>query len=280
MKLLAFSDIHSPKYLPKLRHVLEKHKSTIASVDLVLIAGDLTKKGSIQGLAELVKTLREYLDEKSIVACPGNEDFEEVVSKIKQDRSITMLDDEETELKVGEYNVKIYGTRGVLDKPTVWQRKNIKNIDDIYENRLRRLREILSTWRNSDKQLCIILSHYAITYNTLEGEDRRIWQHLGTCRLDACLGAPVLVIHGHAHNSIKRAVKIGSTLILNVAFPGAEGVFLVDVKLPDNYRVSILKADSVSEVKPQLVKTVKSSGTVGSKAKVKSGSGSILDFLK
>ncbi len=275
MKLLAFSDIHSPKYLPKLKHVLEKHRRTITSADLVLIAGDLTKKGSIQGLAELIKTLQEYLDSKPIIACPGNEDFEQVVNKIKREKQILLLDDEEVKINIGKREVKIYGTRGVLDEPTLWQKKNIKNIYEIYESRLRKLRELLKAWSCSSERLCIVLSHYSITYSTLEGEDKRIWRQLGTCKLDLYLGKPLLIIHGHAHNSTQRAVRIGDTLILNVSFPKVEGVFLVEVELPNNFKVTLLRLDGSTELKPHPVRVIESRQQESPKTQRET----ILDFL-
>ncbi len=272
MKLLAFSDIHSPKYLTKLKHVLDRHKGTVSNIDLVLIAGDLTKKGSIQGLTELVNVLREYLDSKPIVACPGNEDFENIVDKIRRERILTLLDDEELELEIRGQKVRIYGTRGVLDEPTAWQKRNIKNIREVYEKRLQRLRELLRSWSNNKETLHILLSHYAVTYLTLEGEDRRIWRQLGTCRLDSSLGRPMLVIHGHAHRSTRRAVKVRDTLILNVAFPGVEGVFLVDVSLPDKLNIMLLRANEVVEIRPAIA-------TTGTSIKTEK-EGSILDFLR
>ncbi len=230
MHILATADIHSPKYLHKFCDILQRHITTIRNVDLVLIAGDLMHKGNLAGLQELDKTLDKLLSNNvKVLACPGNEDFEEVLARARILRKVRILEDTLEEIEIRDVRVGIYFTRGVLDKPTLWQKRHMKNIEAVYSNRLEKIRSILG--KLSQKyDIPIIVSHYAITYRLLEGEDPRIWPHLGTCRLDELIQkCRVLIVHGHAHNAVRRYANFGEAHIVNVSFPGRDSIYLVEV---------------------------------------------------
>ncbi|RLG46131.1 MAG: metallophosphoesterase, partial [Thermoproteota archaeon] len=66
----------------------------------------------------------------------------------------------------------------------------------------------------------VLVTHYAPTFLTLVGEDRRIWSRLGHPRLEAVIKrrAPDVVIHGHAHNG-RRTASVGGVPVYNVALP-------------------------------------------------------------
>ncbi len=228
--ILATADIHSPKYLHKFCDILQKHASTLESVDLVIIAGDLMHKGSISGLQELDSVLDKFLHNNvKVLACPGNEDFEEVLAKVKNLKRIKILEDSLEEALINNVRVGAYFTRGVLDKPTIWQKRHIKNIDEIYRQRLEKMKNAI-VLMSQKYDVPILVSHYAVTYQLLEGEDPKIWPHLGTCRLDDVLQKyKVLVIHGHAHNSTRRFAVFGSSYLVNVSLPGRDSAYLIEV---------------------------------------------------
>ncbi len=239
MHILATADIHSPKFLSTFRETILKHVDKLQNVDLVLIAGDLMHKGDISGLRKLEETLQEFFANKIVIACPGNEDFEEVLSRVKC-LKVKILEDSIETLKIDNKLIKVYCTRGVLDRPTIWQRRHIKNIDEIYMKRLEKIKAALEEICNSD--VPILLSHYAITYSLLEGEDRTIWPYLGTCKLDNIIQKyRIIVIHGHAHNSIKRYTVFGKAHILNVSFPRFSAVYLINIPDTDIDGMEVLE---------------------------------------
>ncbi len=240
MRILATADIHSPKYLKKFEQLLDKHRREIESVDVILIAGDLMEKGDLNGLKQLVETIRKFTN-VPIYACPGNEDYDESIEKAKNlIRDVKWLIDEIIELKIRDLPINLIGSKGVLDKPTFWQMRHIKNIREIYEKRLQLLIEMIR--KLNDDNINILLLHYAPTYATLEGENRKIWCFLGTSKLEKYIAEKrMLVIHGHAHKSHKRIVKLGRSIIINASFPELFDLYMIDV-LENEYEVNILKS--------------------------------------
>jgi len=225
MRILATSDIHSPKYLGRFRESLKD----VSDVDVVLLAGDLTSKGDLGGLRALMKTL-EGLG-SLVIAVPGNEDYDELVNKSKN--LVRWLNDEHIRISIGGIELDIIGSRGVLDKPTAWQSRNIPNIHEIYEARLKWLRESLG-----DNKL--LLTHYASTYATLVGEEPRIWPMLGTRRLeDALARYRIVAIHGHAHESKRRCIRVGRSLVINASFPNLWRPVILELDSSRNTKVNL-----------------------------------------
>ncbi|WP_243679622.1 metallophosphoesterase [Vulcanisaeta souniana] len=56
-RILATADIHSPKYFPRFRETVKN----LGKFDAVLIAGDLTESGSVDGLKILINELRSLV---------------------------------------------------------------------------------------------------------------------------------------------------------------------------------------------------------------------------
>ncbi len=210
---LAFSDVHSPKYLSRFKESVRN----LGRFDVIFIAGDLMEEGNFEGLKALLNVIRGLGD--LVITVQGNEDYDESLKKALDLRGITWLLDEARVIEASGFRLKVIGSMGVLDRPTRWQERNIPNIREIYKRRF----EWICSELESDGDLpAILLTHYAPTYRTLEGEDRRLWPMLGCERLEKCLlrrNAPILAIHGHAHESRRRCVRLGRCIIINVAFP-------------------------------------------------------------
>lgn len=246
IRILALADIHSPEHLGKFRIQLENSSSHVKDVDLVLIAGDLMDKGNVSGYKQLINCLMKYFDLSKVIACPGNEDYDEVVNKLVSSSEIKWLIDDEVVLNLGSIKVRIFGSRGAIDRPTTWQRKHISNIDEIYRLRVDKVRKFVEKLCNEFK---ILLLHYAPTVKTLEGEDPKIWPYLARREIEKYLqNNSCIVIHGHAHNSNKRCVVIGKSIVLNVSFPKFWKLYMIELS-SNKGRVDEVKVYELPEKK-------------------------------
>ena len=208
-RILATADIHSPKYFPRFREAVKD----LGKFDAVLIAGDLMEDGKIEGLKILINELRRLSD--TVIAVPGNEDYDEVMPRARELGVVRWLDDEVIKLTINDVTLRIIGSRGSLEKPTTWQLRHIPHIADTYRRRVEWLKRTI----NSSRELTILLIHYAPTFKTLQGEDPRIWPSLGVRDLENTIFSNnVIAIHGHAHDSVVRCVKSGNSYIINAAF--------------------------------------------------------------
>lgn len=231
MKILATSDVHSPKHLSEFRSSL----LNIGHVDLALLAGDMVDGGKVEYYRIIADLLRDRAN--SIIAVPGNEEYDEKLRGLEGLSGVKLLNDGEVTVN----GIRVIGSRGVLDKPTKWQERNIKEINEVYR---RRVEWLVSRLRGAHGNT-ILLTHYAPTYSTLEGEDRFNYPFLGTKRLeDVLVTVKVLAIHGHAHQSRVRCVKLGESMVINVAFEGVGSPFIIDY---DGLSARILQPEEYSE---------------------------------
>lgn len=183
--------------------------------DLFLIAGDVLRPGDPA----------DYVKVSAIVGrlgCPtvavfGNTEFQEDRPRIRQENpGITFLDDETATLEVDGRSLLVVGSTGSLERPTSWQKRNIPHISDIYRARI----ETVASLLRRDADLKVLLTHYATTYLTLEGESRSSFPWMGTRRFESVISEtrPALVIHAHAHKGNPRA-RLDGIDVLNVSLP-------------------------------------------------------------
>lgn len=121
-------------------------------------------------------------------------------------------------IKVGKPEWTFVFTRGILNQPTVWQRKYMPDAEKVYEKKLSEIRSLLEKLKKQTDNI-VYVSHYAPTYKTLEGEKSESLELLGSDKLEKLileLDIP-LAIHGHSHHSIKPIVNIGRSTIINAA---------------------------------------------------------------
>jgi Icc-related predicted phosphoesterase len=225
----AIADVHSPKYLEDFKRVLNNSPD----VDLMLLAGDMIYKGRVEEYENVLNAIRSRHDGCRVVACFGNEEYDDRIEQItKSYNSVTWLNDEHTTINVKGLELGIFGTKGCLDRPTAWQRKNIPNIDQVYEQRLKKIDEALASPDFKRANYVILLSHYSTTFKTLVGEPRWAWPEMGSSRLEEVVGrrGPHLVIHGHAHNSKIHVVTINRTQVYNVSFPATRKLTIIKLR--------------------------------------------------
>ena len=217
LKIAAVADVHSPKYLSQFIDALSLLPNDI---DLFLFAGDMILRGRVEEFSRVVEAVREIY-RGPIVACFGNEEYDEVIPRLERDYGdeVIWLNDSSINLTVSGFKLYIVGSRGTLDRPTRWQLKNISNIREIYEKRVSLIDQLLAEAGNFD--FSILLLHYSPTYKTLVGEIRYIWPEMGCRRLERIIVSrkPTVVVHGHAHKSQVSRVNFDSTVVFNVSLP-------------------------------------------------------------
>jgi len=227
MVVAALSDVHGPRYINYLRASLGE----LERASLVLMAGDIVDKGNPSHCRLVVDVLRGAY-KGTIIGVFGNEEYDEYEPALRQlCDDVIWLKDEAIDLELNDLPITIVGTRGSLDQPTRWQERNIPNIVEIYENRLRTLDRLLAEARERSR-LVILLTHYAPICSTLEGEPPRIWSQMGSRKLTQLIlrHRPDVVIHGHAHNSVRVHTQLGPTRVFNVALPAVKRVTLVHLQ--------------------------------------------------
>jgi Icc-related predicted phosphoesterase len=204
---------------------------------LFLFAGDLVNRGNYNAMRSLLAKLRAAKVSCPIFACFGNGEFDTVKDRLRDIAKgcITFLDDELAIVEIGEAGrVAIVGSRGVLDQPTFWQARNIPGIQEHYTARLRRLDQLLGEAR-SQADYSVLLTHYAPTFSTIEGEPQRAFPQMGSQRVEKLLKqhSPTVAIHGHAHRGRKQAM-VGSVPVFNVALPLQGEIVIIELPQANN----------------------------------------------
>jgi Icc-related predicted phosphoesterase len=195
------------------------------SVDLILLAGDLTTLGEPEQARWLASACRGV--ETQIFAVLGNHDWhanrrDELVAIIEE-AGVTVLDPGHVTCCVKDVEVGIVGAKGFVGGFPG------SHLPDFGEPSLRAVyAETGEEVRALDEGLravaaCpfrIVLLHYAPTTETLRGEPEPIWAFLGSDRLAAPIveHQPDLVLHGHAHAGTFQG-RVGGVPVFNVSVP-------------------------------------------------------------
>lgn len=225
MIIAATGDVHSPQYFEDLVRAIDR---LTVRPDLLLLAGDMISRG---GLDEYDKVCNTFFGKVNcpIVACFGNNEYQELREEIKKRHpDIKFLDDEAVVLDVGGKSVGIIGTTGSLDTPTPWQKKNIPDIERVYQSRIDLVDRLL---QRLAVDLKIVLMHYAPTFKTLEGENPRFHTSQGSQKFEPIIlkGRPDLVVHGHSHRGTKQA-WLETIPIFNAALPLNQQIVCIDTE--------------------------------------------------
>lgn len=221
MRIAATADIHSPTYFELFRKSLQKVKRP----DLFLLAGDICAAGHKEQYKNVIEAVRKKID-CPIVACFGNTEFEQDYEKIKEIApEVIFLVDEPLVLE--RKNIGIVGTKGCLDQPTYWQKKNIAGIEMIYKQRFEKVSALL---KNMKAEIKILLMHYSPTHLTLKGEKPFAYGSLAYKKFERVIAEtkPSLVIHAHAHHGTQQAF-IDSVPIFNVSLPANNRIVEIDL---------------------------------------------------
>jgi len=226
--LAAVADVHAPKYLPLFREALKAMLESHGKPDLMLLVGDMVEKNAHEQFKAVLEALEEAGLDYPIVACFGNEEYEESKEAYLAYERVRWLDDESLIMELGGLKIGLVGSRGSLDRPTWWQRTHVPGIRALYRRRVKLLDGLLARLR---ADVVVVMTHYAPTYRTLEGERERIWPEMG-CRAYERLierHGPHLWLHGHAHKARVLEARVGDTLVVNVGLPARKAIYVADL---------------------------------------------------
>jgi len=235
IRVACVSDVHAPKNFEVFKEALKKLEEE--EIDLFLFAGDMIYKGEINEIQSITTLLERYNIKFPIYACYGNEEFDQLYDQLREisEGKIVYLNDEEAIIRRKEYLVGIIGTKGSLLEPTSWQIKNIPNIKEQYSNRINLVGNLAAQFKK-EVNLRILLMHYAPTYLTLAGENKKFYSRLGTPAFEKIIMNPSfkfdVVFHGHSHNGLKFVLLKNTVPIYNVAIPLRKEVTIIDLPRP------------------------------------------------
>ena len=197
-------------------------KAVNGEADALVIAGDLTDRGTL----DEAKTLAEALAQLQVpcVAVLGNHDFEggvvKELTKLLHDVGVQVLDGDHVVLE-GELGIAgVKGFGGGFDGAMLqaFGEAPIKAYVQEAVNEALKLEWALGQL-DTDKK--VVIMHYAPIAKTTEGENPEIKTYLGTSRLAAPVdhfGANA-VFHGHAHHGTHEGRTPKGVAVFNVAAP-------------------------------------------------------------
>ena len=195
------------------------------TVDLILLAGDLTTYGQPEQAALLAEICRPL--EVPIYAVLGNHDWHcnqvpEIVALLSS-AGVRVLDRSWAIEEIDGASVGIVGLKGFIGGFPDSQLPDfgeplLRQVYTETTDEVDALAAGLEAVAGSDHR--IVLLHYSPTASTLEGEPRGIWPFLGTDRLGEPIAEhkPDVVLHGHTHAGTFEG-SVGSVPVFNVALP-------------------------------------------------------------
>jgi Icc-related predicted phosphoesterase len=224
MIIAGTSDVHSPRYFDILVKAVENLQ---AKPDLLLLAGDITHRGSADEYQKVYNTFFGKIN-CPIVACFGNDEYGPEARLMIENRvtDVKFVNDESLILEINGKKVGIVGSLGSLDRPTFWQRTHLPGIYEIYKERIVTIEKILTELKADIK---ILLIHYCPTYKILEGENPRIYAELGCKDYERIITEqkPDIVVTGHSHKGSKKA-WVDTVPVINMALPLHREIVVID----------------------------------------------------
>lgn len=225
IRLAALGDLHYRQHPDLVSATLSR---AAQEADVVLLAGDLTDRGTAEEAAQLARTLASTV-KVPVVAVLGNHDFEagrpDAVRAALVEAGIHVLDGEAVEIQgVGFVGVK--GFAGGFGQRALqpWGEAVIKAfVREAVEEALK-LESALAKLRTEHR---VAVLHYSPVEDTVKGEPPEIFAFLGSSRLEEPLTRyPVdLVVHGHAHSGSPEGRTRNDAPVYNVAVPLLQRVF-------------------------------------------------------
>jgi len=223
MRFAAAGDIHADDV--NRDDLARAFRDVDGTVDLVLLAGDLTTYGQAQQAALLAEICRPLT--VPVYAVLGNHDWHcnevpEIVALLSG-AGVRVLDRSWAIEEVDGASVGIVGAKGFVGGFPDSQLPDFGEplLRQVYSETTEEVDALaagLEAVAGSDYR--IVLLHYSPTATTLEGEPRGIWAFLGSDRLAEPIAEhkPDVVLHGHTHAGTFEG-SVGSVPVFNVALP-------------------------------------------------------------
>ena len=231
IRIAAVGDVHAGvDSVGTLRGQLEQLDD---QADLLLLAGDLTRRGRPEEAAVLADELAGV--GVPIVAVLGNHDYhtddEKAVAATLEDAGARVLEGEAVTLDIDGVRVGVAGTKGFgggfagacgsdFGEPEMKAFvRHSRELADRFGDALAGL--------HADVRIALL--HYSPVEETLRGERLEIYPFLGSYLLGEAVdrtGAD-LVLHGHAHGGTEKGMTPGGAPVRNVAQPVINAPFNV-----------------------------------------------------
>jgi Icc-related predicted phosphoesterase len=223
IRVAAVGDVHYDRNSRnRMRPALEELSER---ADLLLIAGDLTQKGSVEEASALAEDLRAAT--VPVFTVLGNHDHHggegERISRLLEDAGVRVLEGSSARIEVGGHSVGIAGLKGFGGGfagacVTEFGEPEMKAFAHHSRSQSETLRNVLA---RIDAEYRFVLLHFAPIEGTLLGEKRELYPFLGSYLLAEAIdeyGADA-AFHGHAHFGTERGTTPGGVPVRNVAQP-------------------------------------------------------------
>jgi len=224
IRVAAVGDVHigadsAGSYRPRLTRLADH-------ADLLLIAGDLTKRGTPEEARLVADELREL--PVPVVAVLGNHDYESdadgLMADLLVDAGVAVLEGASARLDVRGCTVGIGGAKGFGGgfpgcSGSEFGEPEMKSFMRHAARSADALQAALEAVRDADVR--IALTHYAPVDATLAGEHCGIYPFLGCYLLAEAIdrGGATFSVHGHAHAGSPEGETPGGVPVRNVAQP-------------------------------------------------------------
>ncbi|MGX1316233.1 Icc-related predicted phosphoesterase [Streptomyces calvus] len=226
IRIAAVGDIHMG---PDTRGVLRPAFDTLHEcADLLLLAGDLTRHGTVEEARVVADEIRDLA--VPVVAVLGNHDHhddrQDEVTAVLRDAGARVLEGESTVVRAGDARVGVAGTKGfgggfVGASAGEFGEPVMKEFVRVSRHCADGLRTALERLDEDGCDVRIALTHYSPVPETLAGEPLEIYPFLGSYLLAEAIdtaGAD-LAVHGHAHAGSEHGMTTGGVRVRNVAQP-------------------------------------------------------------
>ncbi|MFC9593869.1 metallophosphoesterase [Streptomyces sp. NPDC056944] len=226
VRVAAVGDIHLS---PDCRGLLRPSFETLPlCADLLLLAGDLTRHGTVpeaEVVAEEVRGLGI-----PVIAVLGNHDYhsarEADITRVLSDAGVTVLEGERVVLPVAGGKVGVAGVKGFCGgfagrSAGEFGEREMKDFVRSARRAAEGLHRALAEVSADGCGARIALTHFAPVPDTLAGEPVEIYPFLGSYLLAEAIdeaGAD-LAVHGHAHLGTEHGMTAGGVRVRNVAQP-------------------------------------------------------------
>jgi Icc-related predicted phosphoesterase len=209
------------------------YESIAEQADLLLLAGDLTRLGTVAE-GEVVADEFAGLD-VPVVAVLGNHDHqsddEDKIAGMLSDRGVTVLEGSGAVLDISGTRVGVAGAKGFGGGFAgkcghAFGEREMKAFINHTQEVAEQLRTALL---GLTADLRISLTHYSPVADTLRGEPPEIFPFLGSYLLAEAIDASAvdLAVHGHAHYGTETGTTAGGVRVRNVAQPVIQAAYRV-----------------------------------------------------
>ena len=195
------------------------------SADLLLLAGDLTRRGTPAEAEVLAAELRHV--PVPVIVILGNHDYEsdaaDDVRGIIEAAGATVLDGDSATIEVGDVRVGVAGTPGFGGG---FQGASCSEFGEpLMKAFVAHTRAMATALCRSltalDTDVRVAMTHYSPIEATLVGERLEIYPFLGSYLLAEAIdtGGAHLAVHGHAHRGSRAGETVCGVPVRNVAQP-------------------------------------------------------------